>query len=76
MKDLEEKLHAVVQKLRAGQRPTMALRELLKAAGAERRGARVVEDIRRHLDGMGLRTVPDFEEEHDISARLEFEFHD
>lgn len=76
MGDITKRLQTVVQKLNAGQRPTMSLRELLKAVDAERRGTRVVEDIRRHLGIMNLRTVPDFEDEHDLSARLEFEFCD
>ena len=59
---LRTKLRDVIRKLEDGLSPTMTVRQLLSAAGAERRGVRVTAEIRSVLQEYNLRTVPDFDE--------------
>lgn len=74
MDRLEQKLSEIVAKLRAGREPTMMVSELLKHAGQERRGRLVTERIRNTLGRYGLRTVPDFSEQLNVSSSVRFEF--
>lgn len=54
-----------------GERPTATVRELLAWFGAERRGYRVVEDVRKSLESFKLATLPPFESQY-IDGPLEF----
>src|SRR5262245_61974624 len=54
-------IHAQVK---AGQNPTVSVRELLKRFDSQRRGINVVNKLRNTLAAYHLETVPDFEGEY------------
>src|SRR5262245_40591282 len=59
--DRDEFLAEAVKRHR-GEFRSLTIRELLRLWGAERRGYRVVDRIKRDLDELGLVTIPDFED--------------
>jgi hypothetical protein len=58
--DLDHYLTDAVTLLDAGRSVSVSIRELLAHLGAERRGSRVVEELRAAPDRYGLETQPDF----------------
>jgi CBS domain-containing protein len=61
MSDAASELARVVKKLDSSDPPAVTVREFLHWFGYERRGSRVVAQIRRVLEKCDLRTTPDFE---------------
>ena len=62
MSEADEKLRNICDQLKKGVVPPReTVRAFLLSFGAERRGYRVVKDIRASLAKFGLRTEPDFE---------------
>src|SRR2546427_1098341 len=57
-----DRLAAIARAIRSGEEaPVLTVRSFLQWFGAQRRGYRVVEGIRKALSEAGLRTEPDFE---------------
>ena len=68
----DDKLKAIAAQLKKGVSPQAEyVRSFLKWFGAERRGYRVVSNIRRALQHYKLATVPDFEYAY-IDANIRF----
>ncbi len=58
---MPDELREVVEKVKAGKRPSVKVRRLLSWFDAERRGYHIVRKIRRVLNRVELTTAPDFE---------------
>jgi hypothetical protein len=70
---LSERLAAISADLDGGKpSPRPTVRQLLKWAGARRRGPYVVQGIRQSLDDNGLETYPDFEAAY-VDSRISFQ---
>jgi hypothetical protein len=71
-------LGQIQSQVKAGQSPTVSVRELLKRFNAQRRGIHVVSKVRSDLAAYDLTTLPDFEGEYidnlvrfDVATRKE-----
>ena len=70
--EVPEELQAVGARLRKGEAASTSVRRLLSWFDAERRGWRIVDDIRSVLASVNLETDPDFEAVH-IDTRIHFQ---
>ncbi len=73
--ELPEELQAVGTKVRSGEASSTNVRLLLSWFNAERRGWRIVGEIRRALASLHLETYPDFEAVH-IDTLIRFQLSD
>jgi CBS domain-containing protein len=61
MKQIPDDLREIVDKVQEGKRPRASVRTVLRWFGAERRGFRILREVRRALKRAKLSTVPDFD---------------
>jgi len=61
MKHIPEELREVAERVQKGSRPRASVRTVLKWFGAERRGFRILREVRRALKRAKLSTIPDFD---------------
>src|SRR5260370_309684 len=61
MKNIPEELREIAERVQKGSKPRASVRTVLKWFEAERRGLRIVRQIRRALKRVKLTTVPDLE---------------
>lgn len=62
MQDIPKQLIEISKRLKSGQIARYKARQVLKWFGAERRGMKIVADVRTALANLGLETDPPFEE--------------
>jgi CBS domain-containing protein len=61
MKNIPEELREVAERVQKGNRPRASVRTVLKWFEAERRGFRILREVRRALKRAKLNTIPEFE---------------